>query len=165
MSQRRVKDKHLQCVWTLQNLFPIEISLLFKNYLLLLSAGHSHMCEKKGLSQNIASKFASKVTRKVSETVLKSWASPFLYRPKSVTFVYLRKLNFWIISFEKECLYGRICTDILLHIRNYNKLQYSITFWNSPLIMLLVCLGTTINFSYIWPICFKATCKVTLKLE
>ena len=30
------------------------------------------MCEKKELSQNIASKFASKVTRKVSETVLKS---------------------------------------------------------------------------------------------
>ena len=50
-----------------------------------------------------------------------------LNRLKSLTFLYYRKLKFWIISYVEECLYAdKICTDILLHIGNYNKLQTAI---------------------------------------
>lgn len=159
MFQRGMKNKHLQCALTLQNLFPIEISLVFKSYMLLLSAGFSHMCEKKILSQNIASKFASKVTSKVSETALKSWRSPFLNRLKSV-FAQIEFLNNFI--WEGVPLWK----DMHWYTPPYRKLQQTAIHHNilkhyyNPLVMLLVCLGTTINFSYIWPVCFKVTCKL-----
>lgn len=94
------------CVFTLYRLLPIEISFIFK--------------------ENWR-KFAAKVTRKESETVLISWIETLLNRPKSKRYLYICKLKFWIISFVEECLYAhKVCTKILLHAGNYNKLQDNI---------------------------------------
>lgn len=94
------------CVFTLYRLLLIEISLIFK--------------------ENWR-KFAAKVTRKESETVLISWTETLLNRPKSKRYLYICKLKFRIISFVEECLYAhKVCTKVPLHAGNYNKLQDSI---------------------------------------
>ena len=51
------------------------------------------MSEQMGLSQNIASKL---VTRKENKTILRSWTEALLNRPKSMKFLHVRKLKFWI---------------------------------------------------------------------
>ena len=82
------------------------------------------MCEQKGSSQNIASKLVEKVTRKESETVLKSWTEPLINRRKSTEFLYERTWKFWIVSYLEEYLCAdKLHTEILLHVKNYNKLQ------------------------------------------
>ena len=86
-----------------------------------------NMTELKGLSQNIALTFTTKVAMKESETVLTSWTEALFNWPKSMKFLLACKMKFWIIFFMEKCLYAyKVCTETFLHIGSYNKSLYNI---------------------------------------
>ena len=78
--------KPFRVYWSLKYHFYLEKTIAFRQFYL-------NMSEQMGLFQNTASKL---VTRKENKTILSSWTEALLNRPKSMKFLHVRKLKFWI---------------------------------------------------------------------
>ena len=98
--------------------------------------------EKPVMSQNIASKLAAK-RRKLK--VLKSWSEALMNSPESTKFfacVQIEIVNNFLCVKVSLCI--KICTEILLHVGNYNKLQNN--FLRQSLSQVAVLLGDNCIF-------------------
>ena len=135
--------KPIRVYCSLKYHFYLEKTIAFTQFYL-------NMSEQMGLFQNIASKL---VTRKENKTILRSWTEALLNRPKSMKFLHVHKLKFWITFYVWKCFHAyKICIEIILRKGNYNKLQHNILRQSHSQVAAL--LGTVVIFSYIWHVCF-----------
>ena len=107
--------------------FPIEMSLCNYENLLVLGGSLFEYVRTEWMLFKYHIKIWSKNKHKEKSNSLNTMNRNILNRSKSMKVLHKRKMKFWTIAYMKECCYAyKIYTKILLHIGNYNILQYTI---------------------------------------
>ena len=71
-------------------------------------------------------KILSRMSEEQEQNILK-WPEPFLQQTQVYEISVWTHTEIWIILYVEECLCAyKVCTDILFHVENCNKLQYSV---------------------------------------
>ena len=106
---------------------PIEMSLCNYENLFVLGASLFENVRTEWMLFKYHIKICSKNKHKEKSNSLKVMNRNILIRPKSMKFLHKCKMKFWTISYMKKCCNAyKIYTKILLHLGNYNILQYTI---------------------------------------